>query len=450
MMTFSHRHAIAYVFLLAFDFPLASAGQIDDLLAAKHTTERVQPTEICDDETFCRRVTLDLIGRVPTTDELDAFLASCNRLRKIDALLRSSEHARYWSHLWTTMLIGRDQQRGVESELLRSWIETKVQADAAWNQVCFELISATGVTSLDGPVNYVVANRADPVMRLARSFLSVQLDCAECHDHPHDRWTNDDYLAMKRFYRPLQVREVAGGYAVSDSATEGERPIFLTGRKPHTRAWRRELAVMVVSSKPFSRSIVNRTWSWLMGRGMIDPVDGLSRDNPAATPKLLEALAAEFQSDFKIRSLVRKICHSKAYQRAPLANASSDFAPPLRLFAARNTRLLTPEQWITSVDQVLDRIALTPAELTQRSRQLLGRSQQASLGFDPYVWNSTTQTLIRQLSGDIPTPIRDLETIFRATIGRNPNETELRAARNHVSRELLFALVHCNEFLTND
>lgn len=442
--------------LCLFLFAIASANlavgadnQIDRVLAEQHASVGVQATEVCDDPTFYRRLSLDLIGRVPTTAELEQFLASPDRERAIDHRLQDPEHATFWSQLWTTLLIGRGTQRGVEPEVLRRWIEEQLIANEPIDQMAFRVITAQGVTSLDGPVNYVVAARGDPVMRLSRTFLAVQLDCAECHDHPHDRWTNDDYLAMKRFYQPLRYREVSGGVAVNDVGAGQQRPIFLTGRKPHTDAWRRELGLMVVQSKPFSRAMVNRTWHWLMGRGLIDPVDGLSRDNPAVIPELLESLAGKFRNDFQLQPLIRTICLSEAYQRSPVSNASSDGELQLKFFAARNVRPMLPEQWITSLAVVLNRLVPSPAELATKSQRLLGTVGQAP-STDPFAWKPTSQTLIRQLSGEIPAPLQDLDSLFLGTLARQPTTAERQAAKQHSSQSMLYALVHGNEFITND
>ncbi|MFK8112310.1 MAG: DUF1549 domain-containing protein [Rubripirellula sp.] len=454
-MTSKVWHAASALLLL---LPLAASsrasdGRIDQLLAVHHDTAGIEPTPICDDATFLRRLSLDLVGRVPTTKELQEFLLDPDRRAAIDRRLSSDEHVRYWSQLWTTLLVGRPQQRGVEPEVLRRWVEQRLASEVATSQMVFELISAQGVTSLSGPVNYVVANRADPVMSLSRTFLSVQLDCAECHDHPHDRWTNDDYLAMKRFFQPTRFREVSGGVAVTDAGGDlsRERPVFLTGQKPHTNAWRRELALMLVQSKPFSRAMVNRTWHWLMGRGLIDPVDGLSRDNPAATPGLLDELAMDFrESDFQTRPLIRRICNSKAYQRASLSDQHSDSEARLQLFSARNVRPMLPEQWLASVAQVLDRLIPEPQALRQQSGQLLGLSRQADPARDPFDWQATSQTLIRQLSGETPAPLRDLDAIFLSTLARRPTDQERHLVRKHNSKSTLYALVHSNEFLMND
>lgn len=454
-MIFRNSLRVAAACFCLFEWTIAVAGdnRIDTLLAEAQSQAGVGATEICDDATFFRRLSLDLIGRVPTTTELEHFLAEPDRSATIDRLIASQEHPRFWSHLWTSMLIGRGQQRGVEREVLRRWLEERLSDRTTLNQLAFGLITAQGVTSLDAPVNYVVASRGDPVMRLSRTFLAVQLDCAQCHDHPHDRWTNDDYLAMQRFFQTTQFREVSGGVAVTDAGANpnAERPVFLTGRKPHTSAWRRELGLMVVQSKPFSRSMVNRTWHWLIGRGIIDPVDGLSRDNPASVPALLEELAADLRANnFQLAPIIRQICLSDAYQRKPATGNSTDCEQQLRLFAARSVRPLLPEQWIASVAVVLDRAVPQPAALAEQSRQLLGLARQATPASDPFQWTATTQTLIRQLSGEMPAPLRDVDSMFLATVARAPTPAERTLVDGHSSQDTIFALVHGNEFMMND
>ena len=148
------------------------------------------------------------LGACQRKKELAAFEQNPDRSRVIDGLLASRQHRVFWSQLWTSLLVGREEVRYVEREVLRSWLEASFENDVALNQMVFQLISADGVTSLNGPANYVAASESDPVMRLSRTFLSVQLDCAQCHDHPHDRWTHDDYLAMQRFFQLTRYREV--------------------------------------------------------------------------------------------------------------------------------------------------------------------------------------------------------------------------------------------------
>ena len=433
---------------------LFADDSIDRILADAQRDAGVHPMPRCDDATFLRRVTLDLIGRVPSLTELERFKASPDRAAAVDRLLDSRDHDRFWSHLWTTMLVGRGERERVEREVLRQWLERQLAERQPVSQIAFELISAQGVTAIDGPVNYVVASREDPVMRLSRTFLSVQLDCAQCHDHPHDRWTNEDYQAMRRFFQPTRFREVSGGITVTDSGTdeEEEKPVFLTGRRPHTSAWRRELALMVVQSKPFSRAMVNRTWHWLMGRGIIDPVDGLSQENRPSVPELLEHLATDFRSsDFDLKSLIRQICTSESYSRQATTTGTTSRQESQRsLFSARTIRSLLPEQWIASVTLVLDRPQPPAAELAEQTAQLLGLGGGSNDAGDPFAWNATTQTLIRQLSWNIPPPLHRADDMFLATLARRPTAEERQSLEGQSSHDVIFALVHGNEFAAND
>ena len=127
---------------------------------------------------------MDLIGRVPTKDEITLFETNRDRVLAIDRLLSSDEFSRYWSQLWTTVLVGRGQAGATNREALRLWLEDQIRSERALDQIAFDLISAEGVTALDGHVNFIVGNREDPVTPVSRIFLGVQLDCARCHDHP--------------------------------------------------------------------------------------------------------------------------------------------------------------------------------------------------------------------------------------------------------------------------
>lgn len=431
----------------------ATDPMIDSLLNEVHQQVGITPLPRCDDATFLRRLSLDLIGRVPSVTELKAFLDDPDRIGAIDQYLARNEHSQFWSQLWTTMLVGRSPRRGVEREVLRQWLASSLADQVPLNQVAFDLIAAQGVTSLNGPANFVLASRDDPVMRLSRTFLSVQLDCAQCHDHPHDRWTNSDYNGMKRFFEPLVFREVAGGVLIEDRGINepAEKPVFLTGRRPYTAAWRRELAWMVVRSKPFSRAMVNRTWYWLMGRGLVNPVDGWSRENPGKVPDLLEALATDLRdNDYPLRVLIRKICSSQAYQRQSVAGGEVVGKKLEAFFAARTIRQQLPEQWLTSVAQVLDRPLPSQAQVAEQAVRLMGRTQASQTDNDPYDWSATTQSLINQLAGEVPPPLRGLRQIYLATLARGPTDEEIAMAKSHSSQEILFSLVHCNEFVAND
>ena len=165
----------------------------------------------------------------------------------------------------------------------------------------------------------------------------------------------------------------------------------------------------------------------------------------------METLATDLRRDgFSSSSLIRTVCLSNAYQRQPTLSDSSEDVTRREVFAARTVRPLTPEQWITSVDVVLDRPPLSPPQLAQRSRQLLGLRIRQAPASDPFLWTETSQTLVRQLSGPVPPPIRDLESTFLATYARKPTDEERELLAGYTSQETVFALVHSSEFAMND
>ena len=196
--------------------------------------------------------------------------------------------------------------------------------------------------------------------------------------------------------------------------------------------------------------MVNRTWSWLMGRGIVNPVDALSRENAAVVPELLESLAADFRDGYKLRPLIRRICTSVAYQRQPAADSTSESERQRIFFAARSSRPMMPEQWIKSLSIVLDRPVPVAEQLGRQTQQLLGVSLQQTPGSDPYQWTQTSQTLVRQLSGPVRAPLRSLDSLYLATLAREPTEQERSLLRDYSSQETLFALIHSNEFIMND
>ncbi|QDV42446.1 hypothetical protein Enr13x_22930 [Stieleria neptunia] len=429
---------------------LATEAPIDAILATVHREAGITPTERCDDHTYLRRISLDLLGRVPTADELARFDALPDRGKTLDRMLHSDEFSRYWSQLWTTILIGRGDARQVDREALRRWFQTQLEQEKPLDQIAFDLISAEGVTTLDGHVNFLVGNREDPVTPVSRIFLGVQLDCARCHDHPFDRWTQDDYTAMRRFFQTISLREVSGGIRVVDSGAGAAEagPRFLTGSRPRTAAWRRELALMTVRCQPFARAMGNRVWQLLIGRGIVDPVDGLSQAHPPSVPELHQALADQLRGNgFDLRGLIRTIAASDAYARtAPRAEATvRDEA--VELFAARIPRPLLPEQLIASYATVMHRDLPSPERLNTMAVEFMGRSEVETGATDPLALQRTSQGLLQELAAETSTPSGDLDSIFRATLSRRPDEWERQRLADVPGSDLLYVLLHGNEFV---
>ncbi|MDV6032787.1 MAG: DUF1549 domain-containing protein [Phycisphaera sp. RhM] len=432
--------------------PPPTDAPIDAILARAHRQAGISPTETCDDATYLRRISLDLIGRVPTVGELDRFEASIDRPAALDRMLQSDEFSRYWSQLWTTLLIGRGETRQVDRESLRRWLQTQLEQKKPLDQIAFDLISAEGVTTLDGHVNFLVGNREDPVTPVSRIFLGVQLDCARCHDHPFDRWTQDDYIAMRRFFQTISVREVSGGIRVDDTGAKSgageDGPRFLTGSRPRTAAWRRELALMTVRCQPFARAMGNRVWQLLIGRGIVDPVDGLSQTHPPSVPELHQALADQLLANgFDMRDLIRTIAASDAYARtAPTADAT-DPAEVIELFAARAPRPLLPEQLIASYATVMNRDLPSPQRLNTMAVEFMGRSEAETGATDPLALQRTSQGLLQELAADTSPPSGDLDSIFRSALSRRPDDWERQRFADVPGSDLLYVLLHANDFV---
>ncbi|MGI9516837.1 MAG: DUF1549 domain-containing protein, partial [Pirellulaceae bacterium] len=177
-----------------------------DQLVDQHLTQlNIVAADRCSDDEFLRRVTLDLAGRIPTIDELQRFRVNPDREARIDELLDSPEFPRFMSEIFTASLVGYLDIFGTDREALRIWLEEQLQHDRPWDRITRDLITAEGTTSIDGPVNFLVRNRDDPVVKVGRVFLGVRLDCAQCHDHPFDRWTQDDYQLMRRFFQQVDT-----------------------------------------------------------------------------------------------------------------------------------------------------------------------------------------------------------------------------------------------------
>ncbi|MCA9135547.1 MAG: DUF1549 domain-containing protein [Planctomycetales bacterium] len=430
----------------------ADDAQIDSILATAHRAAGIVESETCENLTFLRRVSLDLIGRVPTVDEIKQFESKSNRADVVDELIRSDAFPRYWSQLWTTVLVGRGTSNQSNREALRRWMEIQLRENKPLDQIAFDLISAEGVTALDGPVNFLVANRDDPVTPVSRIFLGVQLDCARCHDHPQDRWTQDDYVAMRQFFRTIQIREVSGGYELTDSGATGnprdELPRFLTGARPSTAAWRREMALMTVRCRPFARAMGNRVWQLLMGRGIVDPVDGLSKTSAASVPALHDALADQLRSQgYDLRRLIRTICISDAYARTESQIDSPSQTSSIETFASRRPRPLQPEQLIVSYARILNRDLPSPESLNALATEYTGRAATKSAATDPLSLQRTSQGLLQELSDDTDDAYGDIDSIFLSTLSRRPGDWERERMQDVSASDLMYALLHCNEFV---
>jgi hypothetical protein len=323
-----------------------AANYIDEQVFGKLRTMRIMPSRACNDSEFLRRAYLDLLGVLPTADEARAFVADSSadkRTRLIDQLLERPEYADHWALKWSDLLKNEERtldRKGVQG--FHRWIRQSVASNKPLDQFARELLSARGSTYARPETNYYRANR-DPVTRgeaTAQLFLGIRLQCAQCHNHPFDRWTQDDYYGWADVfarvdYKVLENRrtddndkhEFVGEQVVYETR-EGDvkdprgdrsvKPRLLGAAKalPDDASRLDALAAWVTSpDNPFfARAQVNRIWFHLMGRGIVDPVDDFRPTNPPSHPELLEALAKDFVDHrFDVKHLIRTIMTSRTY-----------------------------------------------------------------------------------------------------------------------------------------
>jgi hypothetical protein len=337
------------------------ANHLDEHIFAKLKAHRINPSALCPDEIFLRRAHLDLLGLPPTVEEARAFLAGQQRdkrTRLISQLVERPEFADFWAVKWGDLLRNEEltlDTKGVQN--FHHWIRQSLAENKPLDQFVRELVSARGSTYANPAANYYRANR-DPVRRAemtAQLFLGTRLQCAQCHNHPFDRWTQDDYhdwtaLFSQVDYKVLaNVRRIGSDrhewngeqivHAMSTATVPNPRtgkpatPRFLGGNPQQVKrnAPAEEDALEALANwltspqnELFVKAQVNRVWFHLMGRGLVEPLDDFRATNPASHPALLDALAKDFvQHQFDLRWLIGFIMQSRTYQLASEPNDSN-------------------------------------------------------------------------------------------------------------------------------
>ena len=372
-----------------FKFPQVEAkNYIDELVYTKLKKIRVAPSELATDSTFLRRVYLDIIGRLPSTQELKDFetdISSGKRERIIDELIAKPEFADMWVMKWGELLRVRTIQDngGYFSEkntmAYYTWLREQILGNVPVDKMVQAIVSASGSTFDNPPSNYYkletdVLKTSEDV---AQVFMGMRIQCAQCHNHPFDRWTMNDYYGFASFFsqvgrkRGEDPRDTIiynrGGGEINHPVTK--RPIpptFLGGGPADVKGKdRREvLAEWLASEKNpyFAKNLVNIVWAHFFGRGIIDPVDDVRISNPPSNPELLDELARRFTaSNYDFKALVRDITNSRIYQLATQANESN--ATDTVNFAKGSIRRMRAEILLDSIDQVTEsqeRFSKTP------------------------------------------------------------------------------------------
>ncbi len=323
----------------------AARNFVDERVFANLKELGIPPSPVCDDATFLRRVSLDIGGRLPTEAEAREFLASTDphkRDQVIDALLQSPDYADYFANKWTSLLKNRrDDASDITSNFaFHSWIRDSLLANKPYDQLVRELLAATGTVIANPPVAWYkrVKDPKKQIEDVAQLFLGVRMQCAQCHHHPFERWSQDDYYGLVAFFsrvgrKPTDTRGEdlifhKRGVAASKQIRTGlmMKPAALgdsVGDIPPDEDPRLRLANWMVSqTNPFfAKALVNRYWKHFFKRGLIEPEDDIRDSNPPTNPELLAALEDHFRkSGFDLKELVRVITRSHAYQLSAIPN----------------------------------------------------------------------------------------------------------------------------------
>jgi hypothetical protein len=272
---------------------------VDEPVERKLRELGVDPGPDCDDAAFLRRASLDILGTLPTSDEVRAFLAKPDRQALVDRLLARPEFASYWAY--------RLQVR--RSKPLYDWLRARV--DRPWDETVRAILTSSG---REPPTAFFAPDNPGQLAEDAySSFLGMKIQCAQCHNHPFERFRQDDYYAMAAFFARTRLKD---GAVVDVDRGDVRHPRTNAVVAPAFEGGRRALAEWLTSRPQFDRAIANRVWKEMLGRGLVEPVDDHRTSNPATNEPLLAALASEFARNGRsLRHLVRVIAGSEAYRR---------------------------------------------------------------------------------------------------------------------------------------
>jgi hypothetical protein len=338
--------------------PPETWSRIDELVAAKWQRMKIEPSELCSDADFLRRIYLDLTGLPPGSEEVRAFIGNTAPLREkrdavIEKLIGSPEFVEHWTNKWCDMLQVNSKFLGGEGvRLFRDWIRKEVEANTPYDQFVRKIITANGSNKENPAASYwkILREPAEAMENTTHLFLATRFNCNKCHDHPFERWTQDQYYHLGAFFAQVQLTDdpASGAAKIAGTAVENARalyevvkdkqegemvhirtnkvaePQFPYESKRETNGSRREqLAAWMTSAdnRYFAASYVNRLWGYLTGVGIIEPLDDIRAGNPPTNPELLEYLTKEFvQHGFDARHVIRLICKARSYQLGMATN----------------------------------------------------------------------------------------------------------------------------------
>jgi Protein of unknown function (DUF1553)/Protein of unknown function (DUF1549) len=470
----------------------ALAKKIDQLIARRWTEAGAEPAPLADDAEFLRRIYLDLAGRIPSVEEARTFLRDRQpdrRTRLVRQLLSGSRYVAHWTNVWRTLLLpeaGNNFQISLQQAGFEAWVKQKVAKNAGYDVMARDIVTVpidgqedSSLALFGGepnPLAFYAAKEFKPenlAASTARVFLGVNVECAQCHNHPFAEWKREQFWGFAAFFAGIKARrtmdlvladrELTDKHELLIPGTERvAQATFLDGTQP---VWKSKISSratlaqwMASSSNPyFARAGANRLWAYFFGTGLIDPVDEMvGGDHRSSHPELLDLLAREFADyQFDVKFLIRAITASRAYQLTSAATHQSQ--DDRTLFARMPLRGLTAEQVFDSVamatgyrdtgsngddllsgivggkrsarSEFLTRFANQAERITESQTSIL---QALSLMNGKMIASATSLAQSETLAAVVDAPFVDtpvcIETLYLATLSRKPEAKELDRA----------------------
>ena len=500
-----------------------SQNFIDEFAARKFRELGITPSPICDDATFQRRAFLDAIGTLPTPAETHAFLAD-NRPDKrqhlVDRLLGltgdpnldiyNDKYAAHWTIKWSDLLRNTTGGQAADEQrmwAMHNWIKDSFRTNQRFDVFVRELVTATGSIYSSGPASYyrIFGNSSDLAESTAQLFLGVRLQCAKCHQHPFERYSQEDYYSFAAFFSRItnktsQEFGLFGRETIVMVKSAGEERHPKTGAvlppRPllgqpvdHPLDRRIPLANWLTSpqNKDFSRNIANRYFAYLLGRGLVEPIDDMRSTNPPTNPQLLDAVAQHFvDSGFDLKQLIKLIMNSRLYQTdsQPTPNNAADekFYTHFRVKRLPAEPLLDAIDYVTGVQTKFKSlplgtraIELPDGEYPDYFLNTFGKPRRASVCECERAPDENLGQALHTLNGDIlAAKLTDksgriqtllasgksdeeiISELYLLTLCRNPKPTELSKAREFLDsspsrqafhEDLLWSLINSKGFL---
>ena len=495
---------------------LPEHNYIDTLVHEKLHKLRIAPSGVCSDEVFIRRATVDITGMLPTAEEFHAFVSDRDpdkRTKLVDELLSRKAFTELWVMKWAELLQIRtnpNNQVSYKATLLYyNWLQDKIANNVPFNLIVQDLLSSTGGTFKAPPTNYYQIERETlkTAENVAQVFMGMRLQCAQCHNHPFDRWTMDDYYGFAAFFsqigrkraedpREMIIYNRNSGDMKHPVGGRVMAPKFLGAKVPEIKRGtdrRKVLAEWLASPENpfFSRNLANIIWSHFLGVGIIDPVDDVRISNPASNPELLDALATKFtEYNYDFKRLVRDICLSRTYQLETKTNESNK-GDTLN-FAHATIRRMRAEVLLDALSQVTETknkfrglplgaraVQIADGNTSTYFLKTFGRAERLSVCSCEVKVEPNLGQALHLLNGDATgnrlkqgnvvgkmlqakkTPGQVIEDLYIRTLSRKPTATEKSqllsevaaekepAKQQEILEDIFWALMNTKEFMFN-